>query len=296
MEFGDGLVKQGGVWVPRDEASSTDPYRQVWETEAADDPVRSATARRAAPERTVASLTPKMGKCWESTPAGLAYGTILEVGPGYGRVPLFLTHQRGMTCRQYIGVDISLNMLQELHRNKEEFGLLGGAEVDLICQSGQDFPVPDDSVDLVTASAVFLHMGKSYVKQTLTDLARILRPGGHVVFDVCFPNRRGAANRIGVWRSHLPLKRQPHHLKFWSLAELEEVIDSTGLRAKCPGIFVDAHTLARWPTSILGFNVPWARKANAQLQNPPPALRERYAVTFGVYHVPWATEPGCFGN
>jgi ubiquinone/menaquinone biosynthesis C-methylase UbiE len=228
--------------------------------------------------------------------AGLHFGSILEIGPGYGRVPLYLSHRRGMTCQHYIGVDISLNMLRELRRVATEYGLFGGAELSLACQSADSLPLPDDSVDFAMASAVFLHMGKDHVKRTMAEVARVLRPGGQVAFDTCFPNRNGSANRIEVWRTRLGLVRSAHHLKYWRRDELELALTASGLREKCPSLTVRSFSLQRWPKAIWRFRVPYARTLNAKVQHPAESQRDRYSVQYCAYDVCWADSLGPEAN
>ena len=58
----------------------------------------------------------------------------------------------------------------------------------------------------------------------------MLRPGGHFVFDVSFPNAHNPANLL------LRLKperlRPPNFMKFWTRAEVERLLHDTGLAAK----------------------------------------------------------------
>ena len=92
-----------------------------------------------------------------------------------------------MTWSTYCAVDISATMLERFVEYRDRFAPAPAAELYPICTSADALPLEDDSVDLAITSAVFLHMGKRFVRDAVAEIARTLKPGGHFVFDVSFP-------------------------------------------------------------------------------------------------------------
>ena len=87
-------------------------------------------------------------------------------------------------------------------------------------------PLEDDSVDLAITSAVFLHMGKSFVGARGREIARTLRPGGDFVFDVSFPNAHNPT-------SFLP-RLKPERLRGPALHEVLDAGRGRGAAASSP--------------------------------------------------------------
>src|SRR6188472_123529 len=146
-----GFVERGGVFVAPGETADT-AYRRVWEAEAEQDHVRSAIATGG--DETLEALTAKTTSIWEALPRGSHYGTIVDLGCGYGRIALHLGLEREIACDRYVAVDIAEAMLRHLVRYRERFGLFPDAEVWPVRASIDALPLEDASVDLVVSSAV----------------------------------------------------------------------------------------------------------------------------------------------
>ena len=114
---------------------------------------------------------------WDRIPRGTDLGTVLEIGAGYGRIPLYLARERDVTWTAYCALDISETMLRRLAEYRERFAP-GDSPLYLLCASADELPLQDESVDTVLTSVVFLHMGKSFVARAVAEIARVLRPGG----------------------------------------------------------------------------------------------------------------------
>jgi SAM-dependent methyltransferase len=100
---------------------------------------------------------------------------VLEIGAGVGRVGAVVAP----LCREWIGADVSKNMLRHLRRR-----LRGLGNVRTVALSGYDLaPIPSASIDLVYATVVFMHLDEwdrySYIAEGL----RVLRPGGRMYVD-----------------------------------------------------------------------------------------------------------------
>lgn len=100
---------------------------------------------------------------------------VLEIGCGIGRVGKLLAPK----CRQWIGTDISGNMVRHARQRLGdlpnvtfvELGRLGLHEI------------PDESIDVVYCTVVFMHLYEwdryAYVKEAF----RVLKTGGRAFFD-----------------------------------------------------------------------------------------------------------------
>jgi arsenite methyltransferase len=276
----DELVERNSILYRSDEDALSD-YRSRWEAEAAADPVRSATAATLPGEADLAALTRKTSPLWQRFPEGRHFETVLEIGTGYGRIPLYLAKVRRCTWSNYYAVDISETMLRELLRHHERFAVNPDAHLYPICLSADELPLESDTVDLAVTSAVFLHMGKSFVRRAVAEIARVLKPQGDVVFDVSFPNARNPANAV----SRLKPKRlrPPHFLKYWTRQEVEQLLAETGLEAKAGPLAVEPGGYTLVPKRLGPLPVPLARRINAAVGTPAPRLRDRLATTYDVY-------------
>jgi SAM-dependent methyltransferase len=232
-----------------------DEYRQIWETEAADNHVRSAIATSG--DDSVEALTAKLSPAYATLGRDAHFGTIVDLGCGYGRVALHLGLQLGITCDRYVGVDISEHMLEHLERYRVRFGLWPGAHVETIRASIDELPLADRTADLLVSSAVFLHMGDRYLVPALTEVARVLADDGRYVFESSFMNANNPANL--PWRlAGLFRPARPNRVKFRSRRHIERLWESSGLAARSDfAIEPAAHALL--PKGL----VPGARRVNA---------------------------------
>lgn len=275
----DELVERDGILHRAGEHDTS--YRRRWEAEAAADHVASAIARGSSQRDDYETLTGKVSPLWDRLPAGLHVGTVLEVGCGYGRVPLYLSRERGFTWESYCALDISETMLRRLVEYRDRFELVPDGRLYPICVSADSLPLKSDSVDLVLSSAVFLHMGKHYVERAIAEIARVLRPGGRFVFDVSFPNARNPSSFVPRLKPRR--LRAANFLKYWTRPEIELLLTDSGLRAKSGPIAVEAGAYALLPKRIGPLAVPLARRVNAALGPGPRRFRDFLAVSYSAY-------------
>lgn len=274
----DELVERDGIWHrPGDDASSG--YRRRWEDEAATDHVRSAIAGGATGELDYETLTAKVAPVWDRIPEGRDLGTVLEIGAGYGRIPLYLANARRVTWSAYCALDISETMLRRFVEYRERFAP-GDSALYPVCASADALPVENESVDTVLSSAVFLHMGKGFVAAALAELARVLRPGGTFLFDVSFPNARNPANLLPQLKPRR--LRSPNFMKYWTRAELERLLQSSGLAAKAGGYTIEPGAHALLPKHVGPVSVPLARRVNRAAERAPERLRDLVTNSFTV--------------
>ena len=77
-----------------------------------------------------------------------------------------------------VGLDNSSKQLEHARRNLEQAGL----EAELVHAAAEDLPFEDESFDLVFCDHGAMSFGDP--QKTVPEVARVLRPGGHLVFSV----------------------------------------------------------------------------------------------------------------
>lgn len=102
--------------------------------------------------------------------------TVLDLGCGAGLDLCLYARQVGPTGKLY-GLDLSKPMLDKARDNLRQVGVLN---VQWLHAAADAIPLPDGSVDLVTANGIFnLSPDKDAV---MREVARVLRPGGRTIF------------------------------------------------------------------------------------------------------------------
>ena len=97
---------------------------------------------------------------------------IIDLGCGTGRLTSFAT----------IGIDGSKEMLAiaQAKFNDKQF----------ICATIDDIPLADNSIDTIYSLHVFMHLSNEAALAGFTEIARILKPGGKLIFDFPAAKRR----------------------------------------------------------------------------------------------------------
>jgi arsenite methyltransferase len=116
--------------------------------------------------------------------------TVLDLGSG-GGIDVILSAKRVGPAGTVYGLDMTDEMLALARRNADEAGV---ANVHFLKGVIEEIPLPADSVDVVLSNCVInLSTDKAAV---LTEIARVLRPGGRVgVSDVVAEDRLTSAER-----------------------------------------------------------------------------------------------------
>ncbi len=100
---------------------------------------------------------------------------VLEIGAGVGRVGAVLAP----LCREWIGVDVSENMVKHIKRRLAKF-----KNVRAIATNGFDLSaIPSDSVDVVYCTVVFMHLDEWERFGYIREGFRVLKPNGRMVVD-----------------------------------------------------------------------------------------------------------------
>lgn len=279
----EGFVRRDDVFHPISQVDEADAYRAIWNQEADQDAVYSATGVVSKGREDYATLTATRQQMWREFPRR-HFNTILDIGCGYGRIAMLLSRERGVTCHRYIGVDIARQMLVRFSRYRKEFELFSGSQFDLVCASAEAVPIAPNSIDLVISSGVFLHMGKQYVKQALTHVGRVLRHGGAIAFDTSFPN----AHAIGGLPARVYGKLAPpkaNRVKHYTRRELDRLMQDSGIAAKVGHYAIEPTVFALMPARFRTLELPLAARIN-RLLNPPPRPLEDILGTMYSIHSP----------
>lgn len=102
--------------------------------------------------------------------------TVLDLGCGAG-LDLYLYAQKVGPGGHLYGLDLSPAMLDKARNNLAAAGV---TNIEWLLASADAIPLPDNSVDLVTANGIYnLSPDKDAV---MREVARVLRPGGRTVF------------------------------------------------------------------------------------------------------------------
>jgi ubiquinone/menaquinone biosynthesis C-methylase UbiE len=159
---GNGAVAQGWESYARAAAREEGNLGDEW-----NDPVKMGLdVERGADvvpylDRTV--IEPFLGTC----------DVMLEIGPGAGRFTAVLLPR----CKTLIAVDTSKTMLELL---RERFA--GDSRLDARLGDGRGLGgVPDASVDAAFSYGVFVHLQHWDIFQYLSELRRVLKPGGKAI-------------------------------------------------------------------------------------------------------------------
>ncbi len=159
---------------------------------------------------------------------------VLEIGAGIGRVGRFLAP----LCKEWIGTDVSENMLAHLRRRLADL-----RNVRTVALNGYDLgPIPDGSVDLVYCTVVFMHLDEwerfNYVREGF----RVLKPGGRMLVDnTNLLSEEGWAFFLKAMELYHPLARPASISKSSTPQELEAYFRRAGfqnVRQKLGGMWI----------------------------------------------------------
>lgn len=145
---------------------------------------------------------------------------VLEIGAGVGRVGAAVAP----LCREWIGVDVSENMVGHMQRR-----LAGLGNVRTMATNGFDLAgVPSESVDVVYCTVVFQHLDEWERYGYIAEGFRVLKPGGRMLVDnVNLVSDQGWQ----FFRQHCaisPRKRPPHLSRTSTPQELETYFQRAG--------------------------------------------------------------------
>jgi SAM-dependent methyltransferase len=147
--------------------------------------------------------------------------TFLEIGCGVGRVGQLLAR----LCREWIGCDVSANMIEHARRRLQAF-----PNVRLVETSGFDLqPIADASVDVVYCTSVLMHLDEWDRYTYILEAHRVLQPGGRIYIDNFSICSDEGWSVFEVHRSMFPPDQRPSHIsKSSTPQELETYLRRAG--------------------------------------------------------------------
>lgn len=99
----------------------------------------------------------------------------LDIGCGIGRMDKYVAPQVG----RLIGIDVSGEMVARATERLKHVPNVEFREGD-----GETIPADDASVDVIFSHIVFQHMARVHARAYFRDAVRVLKPGGHFVFQM----------------------------------------------------------------------------------------------------------------
>ncbi len=277
-----------GIYFPKDyEQLNSTEQKQRWDkigkTYYGSQKIEQA-AETAPIKQDYTLLTGKPGGTWNKFPVNKSVDSLLEIGCGYGRIPLFLSKDKNLRCQQYYGVDISESLLRRLLKCKQEYDFFPGAEFNIICDSAELMPLEDNSIDLVISNCVFMHIPDAQIRNLFVEISRVLKPGGVFVFNHSFHNKSCPSHIIHNFVRRLNIfKQNPVYLKQYSADEIEAMLTASGITAKSPQYTVEpTKEYAILPQKIKGIPVPFATLINKSIK-PSDAMKATLAFGYSAY-------------
>jgi 2-polyprenyl-3-methyl-5-hydroxy-6-metoxy-1,4-benzoquinol methylase len=179
--------------------------------------------------------------------AGADKGALVDVGCGRGEV----LRTGSAIFDRMVGLDISEVELEKLRSDlpKTVADKTKLVAIDL----NSKWPVEDGVFDVVTALSVVEHLFDPYFVSE--ELARICRPGGHVLIEV--PNIAFVKYRLSLLRGVFPLTSgdpvgwDGGHLHYFTLGSICALFERVGcepVSVRCAGLFHGLRDL--WPAML----------------------------------------------
>jgi SAM-dependent methyltransferase len=138
---------------------------------------------------------------------------VLEIGAGVGRVGAALAP----LCREWIGTDVSENMVGHIKRR-----LAGFTNVQAIVTNGFDLrQIPSESIDVVYCTVVFMHLEEWERYSYIIEGFRVLKPGGRMLVDNVNLISDEGWRFFEEHRAQPPRERPPHVSRTSTPQELE---------------------------------------------------------------------------
>lgn len=271
-------IDRGGILVAKEIAEKT-----VWDKLALENPthaVISAGSEEEAAKKSASQIADIKAHVKTSD-------ILLDLGTGYGRVAKYLLPE--MPLRGYVGIDSSYEMLTLFEQHYSASAAEQQTPLLLLNADIHTLPLCDSSVDVVIVSAVFLHNHKSVVEQAMTELKRVVEPGGTILIYSSFPRAATLMGMQGlVYQAFLNLIGRPFKngpVRYYWRREIMHLFDGfTEVELKPVGYAVLPKSLIFLPKPV---DKVWrtlvAKPLNRALEFITPAFLKYYcAVHFDV--------------
>jgi len=157
--------------------------------------------------------------------AGVAPGDrLLDVGTGPGYLALAASRLVAPDGAA-VGIDASPEMIDRART----LAARRGSQAEYLVATAESMPFEDDSFDVMVSRLVFHHLPGDVMKQALSEMARVLRPGGRLLIaDFASPAAKAAHHVLAHLLGHRPATG----------ATLEELIVDAGFTQPTSGRFM----------------------------------------------------------
>ncbi|MBO3459227.1 class I SAM-dependent methyltransferase [Aetokthonos hydrillicola Thurmond2011] len=284
----DDFQFRDGIYFPKDyEQLNSTEHKQKWDkigkTYYGSQKIEKA-AETSPIKQDYTLLTGKPGGTWNKLSLNKSVDSILEIGCGYGRIPLHLSKDKNLRCQNYYGLDISEPLLRRLLKCKQEYDFFPDAEFHIICASAELLPLEDNSIDFVMSNCVFMHIPDAQIRNLLVEISRVLKPGGIFIFNHSFHNKSCPSHIIHNFVRRLnPVNQNPVYLKQYSGDEIKAMLTASGITTKCPQFTVEpTEEYAILPQKIKGIPVPFSETINRSIK-PSGSMKETLAYGYSAY-------------
>jgi cyclopropane fatty-acyl-phospholipid synthase-like methyltransferase len=148
---------------------------------------------------------------------------LLDIGCGYGGLLIYLHRKVGFT-QVMEGLDCSSLMVA---RARDEFCRRGLESLARISQGlATRLPYPDSSFDVVVSTYVIKHLSDELLVEMLSEVVRVLKPGGRLCLWEAAPSRNHYLHTFNV--KLLKMGVSSAHLR--TSEQLRSILESAGFR------------------------------------------------------------------
>ncbi len=151
-------------------------------------------------------------------------GTLLDVGTGSGNFIPYLSD--AMPGAKITGVDPNVESLEEAR--------VAYPEVDFLEMKGEKLLFGDNKFDVASISMALHHLPN--VVKTLSEMQRVVKPGGWIVVNELFADHLNAAQEVQKtihhWRSRIDRLKGVAHNETFKKQEILERVEKAGLKTK----------------------------------------------------------------
>ncbi|MDF1558004.1 MAG: methyltransferase domain-containing protein [ANME-2 cluster archaeon] len=147
--------------------------------------------------------------------------TVLDVATGTGYLAMALSPH----VKRVIGIDITPRMLELAVQAAREEGL---GNIENLVGDVEHLPFCEPEFDVVSARFSFHHFPAPL--ESLSEMARVLRPGGRLVIEDMVSSEDAAKSEYQNIMENL---RDPSHIKHYRASELEHMMREAGLEVVC---------------------------------------------------------------